>query len=125
MQILSFVILFPFGILLGIWYTSMLVLPLFYGVPMAFLGFVRKKYKFKAIAAYLVAPAFWTTFFILAFFLLAYFWESGFNYLSNSAAFNLGHILGSMILILNVLFNGKTKEDMRVDFEEFIAPYKI
>jgi len=93
--------------------------------PNGLFGIRAKKYKFKAIAAYLVAPAFWTAFFILAFFLLAYFWESGFNYLSNSAAFNLGHILGSIILILNVLFNRKTKEDMRADFEEFIVPYKI
>lgn len=117
-------ILFPIGFLIGIWYTSMLVLPLFYGIPKSLVGFFRGEIRFKATPMYLVAPVLWTIFFLVMFFLLSIFWETGFQYLRESGAFNFGHVLGSWFLILNAIFNRKSREDMKADFEDFVRPYR-
>ena len=122
---MSSILLFPIGFLLGVWYTAMLVLPLFYGIPRALAGYFRRQLRFKAVTAYLAAPALWTVFFVVIFFLMAYFWESGFNYLCYSGGFNWGQTLGSLLLILNTLFNRKSRVDMRADFDEFVKPYKL
>src|SRR3989338_11489885 len=112
---MSSILLFPVGFLLGVWYTAMLILPLFYGIPRALAGYFRGQLRFKAVAAYLVAPISWTLFFMVAFFLMAYFWESGFNYLRYNGGFNWGQTVGSLLLILNALFNRKSRMDMRAD----------
>lgn len=117
-------ILFPIGFLIGIWYTSMLVLPIFYGIPKSLLGFFRGEIRFKATLMYLVAPVLWTLFFLVLFFLFATFWETGFQNLRENGAFNWGHVLGSWFLILNAIFNSKSRSDMRADFEAFVRPYK-
>jgi hypothetical protein len=117
------IFLFITGFVLGLWYTTMLVLPLFYAVPKAFVGFLRKTLYFKAILAYLIAPVLWTVLFFVAFGALAVFWHRAFEYIRISGGFNLGQTLGSLTLIFNALFNKKTRTDMKNEFDLFVLPY--
>jgi hypothetical protein len=117
------IFLFVTGFVLGLWYTTMLVLPLLYGVPKALIGYFRKTLYFKATLAFLVAPLLWTVFFFAAFLGLAFFWNSAFELVRNSGGFNLGQALGTLMLVLNALFNKKTKADMKNEFDAIVFPY--
>jgi hypothetical protein len=115
--------LFVAGFLLGLWYTTILVLPLFYGVPKALIGYFRKALYFKATLAYLVAPLLWTVFFFVVFLGLAFLWNSAFEYIRTSTGFNLGQTLGTILLVVNALFNKKARTDMKKAFDVFVFPY--
>ena len=123
MRVVLEIFLFIAGFVIGLWYTTMLVLPLFYGVPKALIGYFRKTLYFKATLAYLIAPLLWTVFFFIAFLGLMFFWNSAFEYVLASGGFNFGQALGTLMLVVNVLFNKKTKTDMKNEFDEFVFPY--
>jgi hypothetical protein len=78
------------GFLPGVWFTSMLVVPLFYGIPRAFIGIVRKHLEPKAIVPHIVAPVSWAAFLFLCILGLAYFLPRAFEYLRTSGGFNFG-----------------------------------
>ncbi len=118
------VFLFVAGFLLGLWYTAMLVLPIFYGVTRAFLGWLRKELFFRAVLSYLVAPLVWMIFFVAILAGMAVFWSGGFRYLRESGSFNAGNALGSLVLLANAVLGKKTKADMRHEFDKFVLPYK-
>lgn len=116
--------LFVTGFLLGLWYTAMLVLPLFYGVPMALFAWFRKELHFRAVLAYLIAPLFWIVFFTAILAGMRSFWYLGFNYLQESGGFNAGDALGCLVLIGNALLSKKAKANLKSEFDEFVQPYK-
>jgi hypothetical protein len=123
MRIVLELLLFVTGFLAGLWYTTMLVLPLFYGVPKALAGYFRKNLYFKATLVYLITPFFWTVLFFVILLGMAVFWNSAFEYLRTSGGFNLGQTLGTLMLVVNALFNKKTRRDMKNEFDEFVLPY--
>jgi len=126
-QTMTFVIellLFVTGFLLGLWYTAMLVLPLFYGVPKSLFAWFRQELQFRAVLAYLVAPFFWIVFFTAILAGMRSFWRTGFYYLRESGGFNFGDALGSLTLIANALLSKKAKANMKIEFEEFVQPYR-
>jgi hypothetical protein len=86
--------LFVAGFLLGLWYTAMLVLPLFYGVPRAVFAWFRKELRFRAVLAYLIAPLLWTVFFTAILAGMRSFWYGGFTYLQESGVSMLEMRLG-------------------------------
>jgi hypothetical protein len=111
------------GFLLGIWFTSMLVVPLFYGAPRALIGIFRRTLEPKAIVPHIVAPMIWTGFLCLCMLGLAYFWDRAFEYLRTSGGFNFGQALGTVWVIAHILFSSKTRADLRVEFDNSVAPY--
>jgi hypothetical protein len=117
-------VLFVAGFLLGLWYTAMLVLPLFYGVPMALFAWFRKELRFRAVLVYLIAPLFWMVFFTAILVGMRSFWHGGFNYLQESGCFNAGDALGSVVLIANALLSKKAKANLKREFDEFVLPYR-
>jgi hypothetical protein len=120
---LSFILLL-LGFLLGLFYAANTLLPLFYGIPKALVRYFRGQLSFKPILLYLIAPFLWTVSFFVVFVGLALLWNSAFEYLRESAAFNFGNALGGLALLLNALFNKKTRTDMRTEFDEFMLPYR-
>jgi|ERR1035438_5467321 hypothetical protein len=124
MSFLREFLLFGLGFLLGIWYTSVQVLPVLYGIPRAFLGWFRKELPFRAILTYLIAPIFWTVFFAIIFLGLAAFWPAGSRHVLESGGFNFGSALGSVALLVNVLVSAKAKSSLSTEFDRFSQPYK-
>jgi hypothetical protein len=117
-------LLFVTGFLLGLWYTSLLVLPLFYGVPKALFAWFRKELHFRAVLAYLIAASFWIVFFTAILVSMRSFWRGGFNYLEESGGFNAGDALGCLVLIANALLSKDAKANMKSEFDEFVLPYR-
>ncbi len=117
-------LLFVTGFLVGLWYTAMLVLPIFYGVPKALFAWFRKELHFRAVLAYLIAPFFWMVFFTAILAGMRSFWRTGFNCLQESGGFNFGDVLGSLTLIANALLSKQAKANMKIEFEEFVQPYR-
>lgn len=124
MTVVVELLLFVTGFLFGVWYTAMLVLPLFYGVPKALFACFRKELPFKAVLAYLIAPFFWTVFFTAILVGMRSFWRVGFDYLQESGGFNFGDALGSLTLITNALLSRKAQSNMKIEFEEFVQPFR-
>jgi hypothetical protein len=124
MKFLVELALFASGFFLGLWYATMLLLPVFYGIPKALLGYFRRQLSFKAVLFYLIAPFLWTVFLMLIILGLAFFWNNAFEYVRTSGGFNLGQTLGTLMLVLNVLFDKKTRADMKNEFDRFVLPYK-
>jgi hypothetical protein len=112
------------GFLLGLFYAANTLLPVFYGVPKALLAYFRGQIFFKPVLLYLIAPVLWTVSFLVVFVGLAVFWNSAFEYLRESAAFNSGNALGGLALVANALLNKKTQADMRMEFDDFVLPYR-
>src|ERR1051325_8728387 len=112
-------VLLSVGFFLGILYTAMVVPPLFYGLPKAFLGCWRKELSPKAMTPFLAAPLFWTAIAIVAWFGLAFIWPKAFEYLRLSPAFNFGFALGSIFAIAHLIFGRRTGIDTRSEFDEF------
>jgi hypothetical protein len=112
------------GFLIGLWYTSMLVLPLFYGLPKAILGYFRRELLLTAVVPYIVAPVAWTLFFTLVVFSMAIFWERGFRFILESGSFNAGQALGSAFLVAKVILSRKTRAGLKAEFDGFVLPYK-
>jgi hypothetical protein len=81
--------LFAAGFLLGIWFTSILVVPLLYGAPRALIGILRRTLEPKAIVPHIAAPVIWTGFLFLSMLGLAYFWDRAFEYVRTSGGLTL------------------------------------
>jgi hypothetical protein len=111
------------GFLLGVWFTSMLVVPLFYGAPRAFIGIFRKQLEPKAIVPHIVAPVIWAALLFSCELGLAHFWPWAFEYLRTSGGFNFGQAVGTVWTIARILFSSKTRVDMRDEFDISVAPY--
>lgn len=117
--------LFVFAYFVSLLFTISFLVPIFYAVPKAFVGFVKKELKFRAVLAYTVAPIVWTAALLLFAFLLASFSPDIFLYISNNTGFVIGDALGAVTALLNLIFSKKTHMDAKSDFDEFIKPYKL
>lgn len=124
MKTLLELVLFVLGFLLGLWYATMILLPLFYGIPKALVGYFRRRIALKVVFAFLVAPLLWTALFFTAFLGLAFLWNSAFEYLLGSRGFDLGLVVGIFALVVNALFSKKSRADMKSEFDELVLPYR-
>jgi O-antigen/teichoic acid export membrane protein len=68
------IVLFVVGAVLGLCWFSVIILPIFYGVPKLLYWIVRGKLKWKALFVYLTSPTIWTAVFVGAVVLLGTFW---------------------------------------------------
>lgn len=123
MKVLLELALFASGFAMGLWYATMLLLPLFYGIPKALVAYFRRQLPFKVVLYLLIAPFLWTVFLMAIFLALAFFWNGAFEYIRASGGFNLGQTLGTLMLVVNALFNKKTRADMKNEFDELVLPY--
>ena len=112
------------GFLIGLWYTAMLVLPLFYGLPKAILGYFRKELLLRAAVPYFVAPIAWLLFVALVLFIMSIFWERGFRFILESGSFNAGQALGSIFWVTKVILSRRTRAGLKAEFDVFVLPYK-
>jgi len=124
LEVAIFFFFLSLGFLLGLFYAANTLLPVFYGIPKAVFAYFRGQISFKPVLLYLIAPFLWTVSFLVVFVALALLWNSAFEYLRESAAFKFGNALGGLALLLNTLFNKKTRTHMRTEFDEFILPYR-
>lgn len=111
------------GMFLGIWWFSVIVLPLIYAFPRSLYWSVRRWAKWRAPFLYFLPPLIWTvTFFGIALILVVYFPNIA-SYLLKSDGFNAGQLVGIALSVLRAIFSKSTRLDMTRDFYDFMKPY--
>jgi len=109
------IILFIIGILLGIWWYSVIILPLFYGIPRS-IYYVRKGLlKKSAISFYLKTFLLWVGIWFGASFLLAKYFPNLTNSLLESGGFAIGQLIGIGLMMWRV-FTKEGRKDLNADF---------
>lgn len=108
-------ILLIIGVLLGIWWYSVIILPLFYGIPKS-IYYVRKGLlKKSVISFYLKTFLLWVTIWFGVAFILAKYLPSLTNTLLESGGFGIGQLIGIGLMIWRV-FTKEGRKDLNIDF---------
>lgn len=121
-RIIDAALLFP-GLFLGIFWFSLVLLPVFCGVPRATWWALRGLVRWRVIPLYLIAPIIWFLIFVGAEFLLYHFLPNIFWHLSSSATFNLGQLIGVGICVLRAIGTRSGRSDLNYDFFHFVRRY--
>lgn len=117
------IVLFVIGAGFSLLWFSVIVLPVFYGVPKSLYSIMRGRLRVKALFAYLVTPVIWTVLLVVVVLLLGTFWPRANQYLYNSAGFFFGQWFG----VIGALIRSITKagrQDLREDFSSATARYQ-
>lgn len=125
MEILIEIILFGIAIGLGVWWFSVIVLPIFYGLPRSIFWIVRGKLKVRSSLVYLGTFLLWTILFALAAILLLKFSPQTAAYLYNSPGFFYGQwfgVLGALISAISKSGRQNLKEDFWAAMARFQKP---
>lgn len=117
------ILLFVIGFFLGIWWWSVIILPLFYGLPKA--AYYISKGLLKKTAATFYAKTFilWTIiFFIIAFVLTKYFSNIA-RILLASEGFAIGQLIGIGVSAWR-MFTAEGRKDLNADFWDIMFASK-
>ncbi len=111
---LEFVLLI-IGVFLGMWWYSVIILPLFYGIPKASYHISKGLLKKSAVTFYLKSFVLWTIIFLTFALILIRFFPSVSGRLLESGGFAIGQYLGIGVMTLR-LFTKKGRKDLNIDF---------
>lgn len=116
---LSAFFLLAIGFLFGVWWFSVTILTLFYGLPKATYWCARGLFSWKLLLPYVVSPVLWNIAFLLVGWGL-FAWAPSFTrHLLDSRAFFWGQWLGIGISLVKSL----TTRDPREDFVSVARSY--
>src|SRR2546430_542742 len=114
---------FLVGLFFGIWWFSLVILPLVYGLPRSGYWAVRGYVKWRVVPLYLVSPLLWTAVLSGVALVITLFLPTAATYLRESGGFAFGQILGITIITVRAIFSRSTHIDMSLDFYDFVRPY--
>jgi hypothetical protein len=123
MTFVEFFLLFIIGGAFGALCFTVIILPIFYGLPRSLYWIDRKTLKAKAVLFYLGAFVFWTAIFTGTAFVLAVFLPSVAKYLYNSPGFYYGQWLGVIGSLIRA-FSKSGRKHLSDDFWAAMAKYK-
>jgi hypothetical protein len=106
------------NILIGLFSTANIVLPILMGYPLSFYHLVRKEIKPKVLLSLLYAPLFWCT----TIFLLGYFIPSLNVWVQGNIPFQAGNSFGFFAILLTPLFK-KGRADFKSDYDKSYGKY--
>lgn len=109
------ILLFVLGLLLGMWWFTVAVLPIFYGLPKSTYWIVKGKLRPKAIGYYVAIPIFWNVFFLAIAIVIVFFAENVKQRLLNSPGFSFGQTAGVIITLFRA-FTASGRKDLDDDF---------
>lgn len=123
MHLVVEIILAIVGFFLTVFWWSVTILPIFYGLHRAAYGIFRKRdLRLSALLPYLVAPVIWTALFIALTLMLAIFTPSIFDTWKSSLGFYWGQIIG-MIISLYRSLNRNGRQSLRDSFIQTILSH--
>lgn len=123
MSIIIEILLFVVAVLLTIWWISLIILPIAYGIPRSiYLIAIKKNLRPIAVLAYLASPILWSIILLLIAFVIAFFLPNLSRFLIESAGFGFGQFFGILLFLFRLL-SKDTWKDMDCDFQSFIQPY--
>lgn len=122
MKILLEIVLFGLGVGFSLWWFSVTVLPIFYGLPRSVFWIVKGKLKVRASFAYIKTFLLWTILFTFAAYLLLEFLPQTVTYLHNSRGFSLGQLFGVIGALISTL-SKSGRQSLNEDFWAAMAKY--
>lgn len=108
-------ILLIIGVFMGIWWYSVIILPLFYGIPKATYYIFKGLLKKSAATFYLKSFILWTGIFFAVALILVKFFPSISNRLLESGGFGIGQFIGIGLMMWRV-FTKEGRKDLNIDF---------
>jgi hypothetical protein len=117
------IVLFIIGAVLGLQWFSVIILPIFYGLPKSLYWIIKGSLKRKAVLAYLISPLIWTVIFTVAAVVLVTFMPKASHYLYSSPMFYFGQWFGVIGALLKSL-SKSGRQDLREDFRSATARYQ-
>ena len=115
--------LFLLGILFGVWWFTVIILPLFYGFLRTLWFAGKGVLRLKSSLHYLYIFFVWNIIFTVLIIVLRYFSPSVVDYLYNSQEFLYGQMLG----VIGLLFRAMTasgRKDLHDDFWAAMEKYR-
>ena len=116
------IILFIIGILFGILWFTVIILPIFHGFPRTIWFFGKGILRLKASLFYLKMFFIWSVIFTLLVMFIQYLSPETIVYLYNSAGFYYGQMMG-IFGSLFYAFTTKGRKDLNEDFWESMEKY--
>lgn len=96
------IVLFIVGVLLGLWWWTVIILPLFYGIPKATYYILKGLLRKSAVIFYLKVFIIWNLVLLGVSVILARYFPAVLNSLIDSKTFAIGQIIGILISGRNV-----------------------
>jgi hypothetical protein len=115
--------LFFVGILLGILWFGVIVLPLFYGFPRALYWTLRRWANWRISLLYLLSPIGWTLGFAAVVLFMVPLLPEFATYLANSSPFMNGQVFGFLLSVCRASFFKSARYDIARDFSNFLLPH--
>ena len=121
LELFTFIVTFGFTL----FWSSNVLIPLFYSLPRTILSVVTKKIKIQAILVCLIAPVMWMIIPIVFGFALGSFLPKVLDYLLNkSTVFVIAQWVAIFSLTLNVIFNPSIRRNIKNEYINFIVPFR-
>jgi len=106
-----------------VWWFTVIILPLFYGIPKSlYLVLVKKEGTFKVPCMYFYGFLKWNIIYFLLFYVLISFFPDIFYYLKESFTFYMAQFI-AVIYCVGSLFSKKQRDDMEIDFNIFVEKH--
>ncbi len=116
-------LLFAIGYIIGTWYLSSVILPLIYGFPRSLIGYFKKEFGFKPALISLSFFIAWNLILIFIFILLTTFLPNILDTVLGNSFFQIGSTAGFWFALLSIFFSKKARNDLDLDFQDFIKKY--
>jgi hypothetical protein len=123
MTVVFEILLFVIGGFLGTWWFSVIILPLFYGLPRSLYWTAKGTLKAKSILVSLGSFTLWTVLFTLVAMVLIEFFPNAAKYLYNSPGFYFGQWFGVLGSLMKA-FSKSGRKDLREDFWSAMARFQ-
>ena len=108
----------PIGILVGLFVSANIFLPIVMGVPRAILHTSKNEMRPAVFLALFRAPFFWTA----AIFLFAWFLPSAKEWVLNNEPLSVGVLFGTIAILFSP-FSKKSRDDFSIDFDKSYGRY--
>jgi hypothetical protein len=116
MEFLGYALVLLATTVVSIYWFSNILLPIFYGLPKAAKWCAKRAFSWWLLPRYVFAPVFWLVVPIIIGYVLAAVSPSILQSILTNTGFNHGQIVGLVLLLGSILFNSKTRADLRTDF---------
>jgi hypothetical protein len=114
------VLLFVVGFALGFLWFSVVLLPLFYGLPRSIYGILKGQLRKPAVTTYILGPVIWSIVFVFAAVVVDRFFPG--VVAENSVLY--GQWAGILLLLIRC-FTKDGRRDLREDFSSKVAHHAI
>lgn len=118
------VLLWVAGILVGALWFSIILLPLFYGLPRSIYWIFKGVLRKAAITSYVLGPVIWTIIFLVAALVINEYFPRTRALLFNDAGFAYGQWIGVFLMSIRSL-SKDGRRDLDKDFFSTVARYRI